>query len=144
MKSLFEARFPSTKRAAAVARRALIGRIGVLGFSRSDLADIETAVGEALANAAEHGHRPGSGFDLRVYVDDGHVVIEVRDEGAGFSGSLEAIGALPPSDAPRGFGIYLMRSLMDVIEYEERGTYVRLKKRLPVAGTRAAGEAATG
>ena len=141
MKCIFEARFPSTTRAAAQARRSFIGRIAALGYAGEDLADIETAVGEALANAAEHGHSH-AGFDLRAYVDDRHVVIEVRDEGAGFAGSLEAIGKLPPSDAPRGFGIYLMRQLMDAIEYEERGNYVRLKKRLPQADERAEDSAA--
>jgi len=141
MKCIFQARFPSTKRAAAQARRTFIGRIAALGYAGDDLADIETAVGEALANAAEHGHSR-TGFDLRAYVDDRHVVIEVRDEGAGFAGSLEAIGKLPPSDAPRGFGIYLMRQLMDAIEYEERGNYVRLKKRLPEAGERSEDSAA--
>lgn len=142
MKCIFQARFPSTKRAAAEARRIFIGRIAALGYGSDDLADIEMAVGEALANAAEHGHSKG-GFDIRAYVDDRHVVIEVQDQGAGFAGSLEAIGKLPPSDAPRGFGIYLMRQLMDAIEYEERGNYVRLKKRLPEAGAIDA-EGATG
>ena len=134
MNSIFEARFPSTKRAAALARRSFMRRIAALGYNGEALGDNETAVGEALANAAEHGHRAGSAFELRVYVDEEHVVIEVHDEGAGFAGSLDAIGHLPPSDAPRGFGIYLMRQLMDAIEYEERGTRVRLKKRLPAPG----------
>jgi anti-sigma regulatory factor (Ser/Thr protein kinase) len=144
MNCIFQARFPSTKRAAAVARRSFMDRIATVGYASDALADIETAVGEALANAAEHGHRAGSAFELRVYVDAAHVVIEVHDEGAGFCGSLEAIGKLPPSDAPRGFGIYLMRQLMDEIEYEERGTYVRLKKRLPVARANGAEGSATG
>ena len=108
-------------------------RIASLGYAIAELSEIECAVGEALANAAEHGHHPGSAFDLRAYVDDEHVVFEVQDEGAGFSGSLEAVGNLPPSGAARGFGIYIMREFMDAIEYEERGTRVRLKKRLPTA-----------
>jgi anti-sigma regulatory factor (Ser/Thr protein kinase) len=135
MECHFQARFPSTKRAATLARRTLMDRIGSLGFSADELADIETAAGEALANAAEHGHRSGSYFELRVFIDSSQMVIEVNDEGTGFCGPLETIGRLPPSDAPRGFGLYLMRQLMDAIEYEERGSYVRLKKRLPIAGT---------
>jgi anti-sigma regulatory factor (Ser/Thr protein kinase) len=128
---MFQVRFPSTKRAAAIARRSLMTRIASLGYGSAELSEIECAVGEALANAAEHGHHPGAAFDLRAYVDDEHVVFEVQDEGAGFSGSLDAVGHLPPSDAPRGFGIYIMHQFMDAIEYEERGTRVRLKKRLP-------------
>jgi anti-sigma regulatory factor (Ser/Thr protein kinase) len=130
---MFQVRFPSTKRAATLARHSLMKRIASLGYASAELSEIECAVGEALANAAEHGHLPGSAFDLRAYVDDEHVVFEVQDQGGGFLGSLDAVGHLPPSDSPRGFGIYIMRQFMDAIEYEERGTRVRLKKRLPVA-----------
>ena len=96
-----------------------------------DLADIETAVGEALANAAEHGHRAGSGFEVRVFVEHDRVVIEVQDEGGGFQSGPAA--PKPAHDAPRGFGIYLMRHLMDEVNFDESGSCVRLTKRLPDA-----------
>jgi anti-sigma regulatory factor (Ser/Thr protein kinase) len=133
----FKARFPNTRRAAAFARRSLIAHIAGYGYGVQELADIETAVGEALANAAEHGHRAESGFDVRVYVERGLVVIEIQDDGSGFtppSGERKAV----VSDAPRGFGIYLMRHLMDEVDYSERGTCVRLAKRLPEANARGA------
>jgi anti-sigma regulatory factor (Ser/Thr protein kinase) len=143
MRCVFQGRFPNTKRAAALARRTLTERIAALGYCDEVLAGIETAAGEALANAAEHGHRPGSAIALRLCIDDDHLVIEVKDEGRGFSGHAQASGERPPSDAPRGFGIYLMRQFMDAIEYEERGTLVRLRKRLPAAQG-AENESATG
>jgi serine/threonine-protein kinase RsbW len=127
----FRARFPNTRRAAASARRSLIAHIASFGYPAGDLADIETAVGEALANAAEHGHQADSAFEVRVFVDGNCVVIEVQDEGRGF---LCAPGAPKPAhDAPRGFGIYLMRHLMDEVDFDERGSCVRLSKRLPLA-----------
>jgi len=125
------ARFPNTPRAAAFARRSLIAHIAAYGYADGDLADIETAVGEALANAAEHGHRADSGFEVRVYVERDRIVIEVQDEGGGFPAA--PVAHQPPHDAPRGFGIYLMRHLMDEVEFDGRGTRVRLVKRLPVA-----------
>src|SRR5580692_9961435 len=112
----FRARFPNTRRAAAFARRSVISHIAAYGFADGDLADIETAVGEALANAAEHGHRAESGFEVRVHVESDRVVIEVEDEGAGFSSA--APRPLPAHDAPRGFGIYLMRHLMDDVAFD--------------------------
>jgi serine/threonine-protein kinase RsbW len=127
----FRARFPNTRRAAAFARRSLIAHIAAYGYPDGDLADIETAVGEALANAAEHGHRMDSGFEVRVYVERDRIVIEVQDEGDGFRPGAGT--AKPGHDAPRGFGIYLMRHLMDEVDYDERGSCVRLTKRLPVA-----------
>lgn len=126
----FRARFPNTRRAAAFARRSVISHIAAYGYADGDLADIETAVGEALANAAEHGHRLESGFEVHVYVESDRIVIEVQDEGGGFPSSPAL--PKPANDAPRGFGIYLMRHLMDDVCFDQRGTRVRLTKRLPV------------
>jgi anti-sigma regulatory factor (Ser/Thr protein kinase) len=64
-------------------------------------------------------------------VERDRIVIEVQDEGRGFLCSPTA--AKPTHDAPRGFGIYLMRNLMDEVAFDERGSCVRLTKRLPVA-----------
>jgi serine/threonine-protein kinase RsbW len=128
----FRARFPNTRRAASFARRSLIAHIAAYGYADGDLADIETAVGEALANAAEHGHRRGTGFEVRVFVEHDRIVIEVQDEGGGF---LMPRGAAkkPSHEGVRGFGIYLMRHLMDDVHFDDGGTCVRLTKRLPVA-----------
>lgn len=127
----FQARFPNTRQAAVLARRSTIAHIAAYGYAAGDLADIETAVGEALANAAEHGHRAESGFEVRVHVEHDCIVIEVQDEGGGFRSTPAP--CTPPSDAPRGFGIYLMRHLMDEVYFDEAGSCVRLTKRLPPA-----------
>jgi len=126
----FRARFPNTPRAAALARRSLIAHIASYDYADGDLADIETAVGEALANAAEHGQRDGTGFEIRAYVEDDRIVIEVQDEGDGFARPASPLH--PPHDEPRGFGIYLMRRLMDEVHFDDRGTCVRLTKLLTV------------
>ena len=56
------------------------------GFGDGMLADIESAVGEALANAAEHGNRGASaGFDVFATFEDARLEIEVKDHGAGAS-----------------------------------------------------------
>ena len=113
-----------------MARKKLIAHIVGYGFTQQDLSDIETAIGEALANAAEHGHREASGIDVRVFVDRDMLVVEVEDDGAGFASSHPREN--PGHDAPRGFGIYLMRHLMDEVSYSATGTCVRLAKRLPI------------
>jgi serine/threonine-protein kinase RsbW len=128
----FRARFPNTRRAASFARRSLIAHIAAYGYADGDLADIETAVGEALANAAEHGHRHGTGFEVRVFVERDRIVIEVQDEGGGFL-TPRSDTKKPSHEGVRGFGIYLMRHLMDDVRFEDGGTRVRLTKRLPVA-----------
>ncbi len=106
-------------------------RVAAFGYTGQDLADIETAIGEALANAAEHGHRPGGAIDVALYVEGAQAVIEVRDQGGGFARSPNQVAEQPRSDMPRGFGIFLMRALMDELEFGEHGRRVRLKKHLP-------------
>lgn len=127
MKGEFRARFPNTRRAAAIARRSVVAHIAGYGYADGDLADIETAVGEALANAAEHGHRAESGIEVSVRAERGRIIIEIQDEGGGFGSP--PVPHAPPSDAPRGFGIYLMRHLMDEVDFD--AGCVRLTKRLP-------------
>ena len=109
----------------------MIAHIAAYGYPDGDLADIETALGEALANAAEHGHHNDTCFEVRAFVERDRIVIEIQDEGGGFRSAPAT--PKPAHDAPRGFGIYLMRHLMDEVHFDEGGTRVRLTKDLPIA-----------
>jgi serine/threonine-protein kinase RsbW len=95
--------------------------------------DIEVALHEALANAVIHGN--GENSWKRVYVVcrcymDGEVSITVRDEGPGFD--CNAIS--DPTFREHllftcGRGIYLMKTLMDEISFEESGAVVMMRKK---------------
>jgi anti-sigma regulatory factor (Ser/Thr protein kinase) len=124
----YHARFPSACESVGKARRAVIA-FAREWFSGEDLTDIESAVGEALANCAEHGHVSGTQIDVRCRFDGRGLSIEIADAGKGFE-RWNACGFVKPlSTAPRGYGTFIMRRLMDEIEYTERGTRVRLLKR---------------
>lgn len=95
--------------------------------------DIEMALREALANAIVHGNREDP--HKLVYVicrctPDGEVSITVQDEGQGFDS-----GAVPDPTAPEnrlltaGRGIYLMKTLMDEVRFEQGGTAVYMCKK---------------
>jgi anti-sigma regulatory factor (Ser/Thr protein kinase) len=132
----YRAYFPNTHEAAVKARHALLDFVRLAGFVGSALDDIESAVGEALANAAEHGHREASAFSVCAKVKARTLIVEVRDFGPGFHSSNAVDFLRPMSDAPRGFGIFIMRTLMDMVEYTEGGSCVRLTKKLqPVASS---------
>jgi anti-sigma regulatory factor (Ser/Thr protein kinase) len=98
-------------------------------FGGNDLSDIESAVGEALANCAEHGHVNGTSIDVRCRYDGLELTIEIKDAGKGFDRWDASDFFKPLSAAPRGYGTFIMRRLMDEIEYSENGTRVRLVKR---------------
>jgi serine/threonine-protein kinase RsbW len=106
----------------------------ILNFRGADGSEIniETALHEALANAVIHGN--GENSCKRVYVTcrcylDGEVLITVRDEGRGFDRT-----AVPDPTFrenllfTHGRGIYLMKTLMDEVSFEDGGSVVRMRK----------------
>src|SRR5258705_7753045 len=106
----------------------------ILNFRMADGSeiDIEMALLEALANAVIHGNGDNSG--KRVYVTcrcymDGEVSITVRDEGKGFdSNTVEDPTSHENLLFTHGRGIYLMKTLMDEVLFEENGSVVRMRK----------------
>lgn len=128
----YHARFPSAYESVGRARRAVIV-FAREWFSGDELSDIESAVGEALANCAEHGHVNGTHIDVRCRCDGRELTIEIADAGKGFERWNACEFLKPLSSAPRGYGTFIMRRLMDEIEYTERGRRVRLLKRRPAS-----------
>lgn len=104
-----------------------------VGFAPGQRDDLAVALAEALSNAAVHGNRlrPRSYVSVVVeVVPRRHAVVEVKDGGAGF----DASGLSDPTDAerilsPGGRGVFLMRQLVDAVEFEGGGNRVRLTKR---------------
>ena len=126
----FRAAFSGERRNVPLARNAIAGFARICGFSNDEVADIRVASGEALSNAVEHGRtRRSSGFSVRCsFDDDERLTIEIRDNGDGFL----PMGTALPIDVEgrdRGFGILLMRRLMDGVQFERNGTLVRLTRR---------------
>jgi len=112
-----------------------IRKCGCLPVAESD---IEGALREALANAVIHGNRENPRKHVRVHFrcKRDEVSIAVKDEGRGFD-----INKVPDPRAPEnsglvhGRGIYLMKTLMDEVRFEQGGVVVRMRKSVgqPVA-----------
>lgn len=86
-------------------------------------------IDEALTNAMEHGN----GWNgrkcvfIRITVEGGALVVDIRDEGGGFApGETGRGGAL----SPRGYGLRLIRAFC-APEWEGCGNRVRLRFMLP-------------
>lgn len=135
IRASYRRRYAQTRQAVGEARRAIVAFAKSAAFAGQDLDDLEIAAGEALANAFEHGQGDVSGFEVSVVRDETSLTIVVQDGGRGFDPSLDGLHVCPSSDSLRGFGTFIMRELMDEVEYSERGTRLRLTKRLPVART---------
>jgi anti-sigma regulatory factor (Ser/Thr protein kinase) len=106
----WEVALPRSRPAASFARHLLVDWAS-RWLSHGTLADIECAVGEALANTAEHG---GATVRLRCWNDGQRIVVEV-------AGQHRGTGYL---------GARVMHALADEIEFLDGGRKVRLSKRL--------------
>ena len=98
------------------------------GFNETDVFDLKVAVGEACANAIEHGspHGRKNRIQIACAFENNCLVVEVIDEGV-FKPRFPAFDSQLNY---RGRGIPFMLALMDEVEIKESedGTTVRLVK----------------
>ena len=124
---------PSRRSAVAPTVEKILAAVEPAGLSEEQRVDLAVAVAEALSNAAVHGNGLRGAVPVAVRVEarpGGRVEIEVRDRGHGFN-AHETGDPTDPSHLllPGGRGIFLMRKLVDDVEYNDRGNVVRLKFR---------------
>ncbi len=125
----YRAAFTGDRRNVPLARNAIASFARICGFSIEEVSDIRLAAGEALSNAVEHGRATRSnGFSVRCTFLDEELTIEIRDNGGGFSLESDR-DETPIHQRTRGFGIFLMRRLMDGVQFDKNGTCVRLIRR---------------
>ena len=101
-------------------------------FGPDEIEDIKLAVGEASANALQHGANPNwrrVGVKVERRKDD--VRVSISDKGRGFD-PKKVCAPEPGSLAMGGRGIMFMRTLMDDVtfRFSRPGTRVQLTKRL--------------
>jgi len=123
---------PSTKHDLSRAITVVLRIARRCDFPTDHHADLEIALREALANAMGHGN--GYSVNKRVYlrcygIPGSSLVLAVRDQGDGF----DPAGVPDPRTGDRmqlhhGRGLFLMRELMDYVEYRKDGREVLLYK----------------
>lgn len=99
------------------------------GIDDSAIANVVTAVIEAIANAITHGNHSDlrKKIDILILAHQNILSIEVQDEGAGFD-----VSTLPDPLAPEnilkpsGRGIFLIKAFMDSVAFDFSGTGTRL------------------
>jgi serine phosphatase RsbU (regulator of sigma subunit)/anti-sigma regulatory factor (Ser/Thr protein kinase) len=121
----------------------VVGVVAEFGLSRERVNALETAVAEAAMNAIEHGNLndPALPVEVRVWVEDGAIMVQVADLGlgAGFPDEVEEPdieAKLRGEQSPRGWGLFLMRSMVDDLRVvaEEGHHVIELVVRLDGGG----------
>ena len=125
-----EVKFNSEPSNLAEARKYVADKAACCHFNDQEIFDIKLAVGEALANAVEHGSPKGSRNEITVtcYCNKNDLMIAVSDQGS--FRKILPVGNSNDVDY-RGRGILLMLALMDKVSIDEseNGTTVYLTKR---------------
>jgi serine/threonine-protein kinase RsbW len=108
-------------------RHAVASAAASAGLTGDRLDDFVVAVNELLTNAVRHG---GGAGRVELWREDGAVVCEVSDRGAGLE--QPDLPMLPAPDVPGGRGLWLAGELADELEIEsgEQGTAVRIASRV--------------
>lgn len=98
-----------------------------------DPAEIRLAMREALNNALRHGNRmdPNKRIHLSYSCDPQQgLKVMVRDEGVGFDPDAVPDPTEPENlDRTGGRGVFLMRNLMDEVEFRDGGREVHMRRR---------------
>ena len=114
-------------------------RLALSGLSQSrelsdeTLGDLKLAVTEACSNSVRHAYNDGREGSVEVVYElhPDRLVVEVRDDGAGFSATEPAAGD-PEALSEGGLGIAIIRELADELELgtgdDGQGSRLRLVK----------------
>ncbi len=102
-----------------------------LGLSPRRLEDLQTAVGEAAVNAMEHGNRYQAELPvaLEVRASAAELVVRLTDQGSHTpiptppSHAPDLAAKLAGEQAPRGWGLFLMRNLVDEVRVSGDDTH---------------------
>ena len=134
--------FPSRSSNEGFARLAVSSFFTQLDPTVDEIADIKTAVSEAVTNAIVHGYPDRVGTEqlhLKI-LEDRTAYIKIRDNGCGIPDvpkAMEPLYTTAPDEDRAGLGFSVMESFMDklkVLSRPGKGTTVILQKKIGERG----------
>ena len=137
MKNEMTLAFDSRSENEGFARVAVAAFVTQLNPTLEEVADIRTAVSEAVTNAIIHGYPDGiHTVVVRAVLEDDMLELWVTDEGVGMEDVRQAMEPLytsRPELERSGMGFMFMEAFMDQVEVESepgRGTLITMKKKI--------------
>ena len=129
--------FESRSQNESFARTVVAAFAATMDPTIEELADIKTAVSEAVTNSIIHGYGDCKGIIImRSFISGDLITVEVEDSGAGIKDIIKAMEPLytsRPELERSGMGFSFMEAFMDELEVESvfgKGTLVRMRKRI--------------
>ncbi|NLK99148.1 MAG: anti-sigma F factor [Clostridiales bacterium] len=129
--------FESKSQNESFARTVVAAFAATMDPTIEELADIKTAVSEAVTNSIIHGYGDCIGMiTMRSFISGNEITVEIEDSGTGIqdiSKAMEPLYTSRPELERSGMGFSFMEAFMDDLEVESefgKGTLVRMKKRI--------------
>ena len=129
--------FPAKSRNEAFARAAAGAFAAQLDPTCEELADIKTAVSEAVTNAIVHGYENSKGeVELICKLIHDEIIVIVSDQGRGIENiplAMQPLFSTVSGEERSGMGFTVMESFMDTLDVDsvpEKGTTVTMTKRI--------------
>ena len=133
--------FESCSENEAFARTVVSAYITRLDPTLEELADVKTAVSEAVTNCIIHAYCNGDGeIEMECYIHNREVEIYIRDKGVGIENierAMEPLYTTKPEWERSGMGFAFMEAFMDELRVESefgKGTCIYMKKKIGVEG----------
>ncbi|CEJ74984.1 anti-sigma F factor [Paraclostridium sordellii] len=138
MNNIMEVKFSAKSENESFARVIVASFASKLDPTLDELADIKTAVSEAVTNAIIHGYDENEEMfvKIRCEINDKTVTITVEDDGNGIEDldmAMQPLYTSKPELERSGMGFTVMESFMDQVEVSSKkgeGTKVVMKKKI--------------
>ena len=137
-----EVHFLSVPENEAFARVVIAAFAMQLSPTLAEIADVKTAVSEAVTNAIVHGYEGTRGtVTMRAMIDNASLSIEIMDRGKGIPNiaqAMEPFFTTHPEQERSGMGFAVMQTFMDEVDVRSTpgsGTSVQMRKRIRQADT---------
>ncbi len=141
-KASMELRIGSSSENESLARICVAAFAARLDPTLEEIADIKTAVSEAVTNCILHGYEEGEGdIYIRCKIEEKRLYVEVEDKGVGIADirqAMEPLFTTKPELERSGMGFSFMEAFMDelsVISSPGAGTKVSMEKEIGKAGS---------
>ncbi len=127
----------SKSRNESFARMVVAGFVAQLDPTIEEIADVKTAVSEAVTNSVIHAYNGGDGkITITCKLCSRAIYIEISDNGVGIENiekAMEPLYTTRPDLERSGMGFAFMEAFMDEIEVESvvgKGTTIKMKKQI--------------
>ena len=130
-----EIRFDSRSENEGFARVSVASFLTQLNPTVEEVADVKTAVSEAVTNAIIHGYEQRvEKVKIHCSIENQLFTVEISDRGKGIANvekAMEPMFTTKPEDDRSGMGFSFMEAFMDTVEVESKvgeGTSVKMTK----------------